>query len=105
MIVSTKGERHIELNNDPLSIKEKRSSAHLPFKNRFVFFETGSISTSSCVRSNGENETLPLMDEEAFCENLDKHSITSSQHAQHSRECYDYDANLSFRHQIFEDNY
>ena len=98
MIASIKSERRLELVNEPFFLEERPSSVHLPFKNRLVFFEIRYVSTSSRIRSNGENATLPLMAEEAFCENLKKHSIISSQHAQDSRECYDFDSNFYFRY-------
>ena len=44
------------------------------------------------------------MAEEAIFENLEQHSITSSQSAQDSRECYDLDYDFSFRHPLFEDD-
>ena len=44
------------------------------------------------------------MAEEVFCDNLEKNSITSSKSAQDSCECYDFDADLYFRNQIFEDD-
>ena len=71
MIASTKGERCLELGDDPFFLKEKHSSGHLPYKNRFFFFEVGSVSTSTCIPSNGENENSPLMDKEALYENLE----------------------------------
>ena len=49
VIASTKGERSLELGNEPFFVKKKPFSAHLPFKKKFVFFEKRSVSTSSPI--------------------------------------------------------
>ena len=49
-------------------------------------------------------ETSTIMNEEAFYDYLDQYSTIASQSAQDSRECYDFDSELSFRCQLFEDD-
>ena len=44
------------------------------------------------------------MAEEASCEKLEQHSITSLKYEQDSSECYYFDSDFSFRHQLFEDD-
>ena len=104
MIELIKGERHPELAKETFFLEEKPSGNHLPFKKRFVSFESGSVSTSSRIRFNRENATSPLIPEESFCEELEKHSITSSKHAQDSRKCYSFGVVLCFLNQLFEDD-
>ena len=104
MLDSIKVERCLELANEPFFLEEKPYSSRLPFKKRFVFFETGSVSVSSRILSNRGNGNSPLIAEEYFCENLEKYSMTSSQYAQCSYECYDFDTDIFFRHQPFEDD-
>ena len=43
------------------------------------------------------------MAEESFCDYLEKYSTISSQSAQESRECHDFNAYFSFEYQLFED--
>ena len=65
MITSIKGERRIDLSNEPFFLEEKTYSAHLTFKKRFVFeFEDrDSFShvdkTSTKVFENESNGSKP----------------------------------------------
>ena len=48
-IASIEGERRLELGNEHFYLMEKNYGSSLPLKKRVVFFESGSVSTSSPI--------------------------------------------------------